>query len=192
MVIITEHTDNEDVTVNPLLRVMTVGNMFCRARSYGQAGFTIIEVLVASVIFTFALVALSSISFSIMGGNKTSNKYVQASAIAQERIEILRVTGFSLGTDVTLGTADDVIPASLKNGNTSNDSTTSPSSMFANPDYTQNGSATPLVLSAVPQAAWVVRDNIPVAGMKTVTVVVGWKEGTSENYIAVSTAIRAT
>lgn len=170
---------------------MTVRNLTCRMRSAGEAGFTILEVLFAAVIFSIALVALSSISFTIIGGNKHSNKFVQASAIAQEQIEILRSTGgFNLGPDMVLGTADDVIPAQLVNTNTGNDTLTDPAAMFASPDYTQNGSATPLTLSTTPQAAWVVRDNQPVAGMKTITVVVGWLEGTSENYAVVSTAMQ--
>ena len=182
---------DEYLAVNSLFRVMTVRNMFCRKRLTAQAGFTILEVLVASVVFSIALVALSSISFTIMGGNKHSKNYVSASALAQDQLEILRALGgFNLGSDMILGTADDVIPIQLQNGNTGNDALTSPSAMFANPDFTQNGSATPLTLSQVPQAAWVVRDNLPVAGMKTVTVVVGWLEGTAQNFVAVTTAIQ--
>ncbi|MBI5636837.1 MAG: prepilin-type N-terminal cleavage/methylation domain-containing protein [Nitrospinae bacterium] len=175
-------------------------NMFRRMQSTAQAGFTILEVLMASVVFSIALVALSSISFTVIGGNKHSGNFVKASAVAQEQIETIRASvlpllktelgGFNLGADMVLGTADDVIPVQLANGITANDALTSPSAMFANPDYTQNGSATPLVLSTTPQAAWVVRDNIPVAGMKTVSVVVGWLEGTAQNYVVVSTAIQ--
>lgn len=181
------------MAVNRLLRVLTVRNLL---RSTGQAGFTILEVLFASVVFSIALVALSSISFTIIGGNKHSNKFVQASAVAQEQIEMLRALGgFDLGADVILagaGAADDVIPVQLQNTNTGNDGLTSPAAMFASPDYTQNGSATPLVLSTTPQAVWVVRDNQPVAGMKTILVVVGWKEGTAQNYVVVSTAMQGT
>lgn len=194
MVIITGHIDDENVTVNPLLRVMTVRNMFCRTRSSGQAGFTILEVLVATVVFSIALVALSSVSFTIMGGNKHSNRFVQASAIAQEQIETIRAMGgFSLGADMILagaGAADDVIPAQLVNTSAGNDAVTDAATMFASPDYTEAGSATPLVLTTTPQAAWLVRDNLPIAGMKTVSVVVGWLEGTSENYAVVSTAMQ--
>ncbi len=190
MAIMRNHT-KEDVADNRLLRVVTVRNMFCLIRSTGQAGFTILEVLVASVVFSIALVALSGISFTIIGGNKHSNKFVQASALAQEQVEIIRsMGGFNLGADMVLGTADDVIPAQLVNTYTGNDALTDPAAMFANPDYTQNGSAIPLVLSSTPQAAWVVRDNLPIAGMKTVTVVVGWLEGTAQNYAVVSTAMQ--
>lgn len=190
----THIVNDGDVTINRLLRVMTVRNMLCRIRSTEQAGFTILEVLVASVVFSIALVALSSISFSIIGGNKHSGNFVRASAIAQEQIEVIRAMGgFNLGADMILagaGAADDVIPAQLVNTSTSNDAETSASVMFASPDYTQNGSATPLTLSTTPQAAWIVRDNMPVAGMKTVSVVVGWLEGTSENYAVVSTSMQ--
>ncbi len=181
----------EDVVVNRLFRVVTVRNMFCLIRSHGQAGFTILEVLVASVIFSIALVALSGISFTVIGGNKHSANFVRASALAQEQIEIIRAMGgFSLGADMVLGTSDDVIPSQLANTNTGNDGETDPAAMFANPDYTQNGSATPLTLSTTPQAEWIVRDNQPLAGMKTVTVVVGWLEGTAKNYAVVSTAMQ--
>lgn len=194
MVIIPEHLNNEGVTVNPLPRVVTVRNMFCRTGSSGQAGFTILEVLVATVVFSIALVALSSVSFTIMGGNKHSNRFVQASAIAQKQIETIRAMGgFSLGADMILagaGAADDVIPAQLVNTSTGNDAVTDAAAMFASPDYTQNGSATPLTLTTTPQAAWVVRDNQPIAGMKTITVVVGWLEGTAQNYAVVSTAMQ--
>lgn len=170
---------------------MTVRNMICRIRSKGQAGFTILEVLVATVIFSIALVALSSVSFTVLGGNKHSGKFVQATILAQEQIEIIRAMGgFSLGADMLLGTADDVIPAQLANTSTANDATTDPETMFGSPDYTQNGNATPLTLTTTPQAAWLIRDNYPIAGMKSVSVVVGWKEGTAKNFIVVSTAMQ--
>lgn len=191
MVIITEHADNGNVTVNPLFRVVTVGNMFCRVRSAGEAGFTILEALVATVVFSIALVALSSVSFTILGGNKHSGKFVQASILAQDQIETIRAMGgFNLGADMLLGTSDDVIPTQLVNTSTGNDAVTDPAAMFASPDYTQNDSSTPLTLTTTPQAAWLTRDNYPVAGMKTVSVVVGWLEGTSENYLVVSTAMQ--
>ncbi len=37
---------------------------------------------------------------------------------------------------------------------------------------------------------WTVKDNIPSAGMKTVTVVIGWNDRGVPRYLAVSTAIQ--
>jgi hypothetical protein len=99
-----------------------------------------------------------------------------------------------------LGTSDDVIPQILSNPTSANDLFRDPATMFANPDHAYtvvNGVETTPVLdtpqitiSQIPRRTWIVRDNIPVAGMKTITVVVGWKEGMSSSYSVVSTTIQ--
>ncbi len=165
-----------------------------------NGGFTLVETLVAVIIFSVALVALASVSLTIVGGNKNSRHYVEACILAQSQIELLRYEGFDMGPDGVLGTADDVASTDLSNANSGNDAVTDPATMFASPDhaYAMNGlveSSTTLDSPSLTpgtalRRAWVVRDNVPGTGMKTVTVVVGWKEGVTDFYVVVSTAIQ--
>lgn len=166
-----------------------------------SAGFTLVETLLATVIFSVALVALASISITVVGGNRNSKHFVEASVLAQSQLESLRYTGFDMGPDGSLGTSDDDIPSNLTNPSTGNDATTDAAALFSNPDhaYTLSGTAetTPILDSpsltptaTILRRTWTVRDNVPAVGMKTVTVVIGWLEGSSERYVAVSTAIQ--
>ncbi len=178
-----------------------------------SGGFTLLEVLVAMIVFSLGLMALSSLSVALIGGNSTSRRYLEAATKAQGLLEGLRFKGFNLGADATLGTADDVISDELTNPVTANDATsTSVATMFTTPDHAMDGviindasgrlafvenatllNSPTLTLGYYPRAAWVVRDNYPVAGMKTVTVVVGWLEGSAvPHYLSLSTALQET
>jgi prepilin-type N-terminal cleavage/methylation domain-containing protein len=165
-------------------------------------GFTLLETMLAILIFSVALLGMSSVSISIVKSNVSSKHFVEASVLAQTTLETLRKAGFSLGADGILGTADDVIPQALTNANTANDTVTNTAALFASPDHayavlaggvedtnTIIDSPT-LSPTATLRRAWVVKDNVPSLGMKTVTVIVAWQDGNMKQYVTVSTAIQ--
>lgn len=178
-----------------------------------SGGFTLLEALVAMIVFSLGFMALSSLSISVVGGNTSSRRYLEAVAQAQYTLEGLRCQGYNLGTDAILnapGTGDDVISAALVNSNTGNDGLTKPADLFASPDHAYDGTvmndangrrtfvengillnSPALTIDYYPRLAWVVRDNYPVANMKTITVVVGWLEGSGvPHYLTLSSAIQ--
>lgn len=155
----------------------------------------------AIVVSSFAMLALASLSLTIVGGNKQSKHAFEAIAVAQDTMEGLRYSGFNLGLDATLGTSDDTVPSVLTNSSTSNDTAEATSTLFASPDHAfaldSNGKETSTVLdsptlsiSSNMRRAWTIRDNYPSAGMKTIAVVVGWKEGTANNYVFLVSAMQ--
>jgi len=167
-----------------------------------QAGFSLLEALIALTILAFGFLAISSSSLAMMNGNATSERYIEASVLAQSAIESLRYTGFKL--DGNLAISSSMTPAGhpLANSNTSNDSETDPATLFASPDHAWTLSSTTgiektpmldapaLTPSTYIRRTWTVRDNIPISGMKTVTVVVGWSEAGYNHYLSVTTAIQ--
>ncbi|MBI3794405.1 MAG: prepilin-type N-terminal cleavage/methylation domain-containing protein [Nitrospinae bacterium] len=166
----------------------------------GGAGFTLLETLVAMVVFSVAIMGLSTVSLSLVNTNKLTRHNFDASVLAQSHLEILRNTGFGLGADGVLGTSDDVIPPNLTSVNPSNSTLTDPAKMFTQADHaytlTNGAETTPILDSpglttptAVMRRTWIVRD-IPSLGIKSVTVVVGWREGSTNFYSVASTAIQ--
>ena len=181
-------------------------------------GFTLIEIMIAIVILSVALLSMASTTVSVIKGNQVSNRVTEAVTLAQDTIEDLRNKNFYLGTngtleiadnndagtDTVLGTADDPISSELKNSNLGNDNTTSASALFASPDHAYqinaDGSETTTILdspaltltSLFLRRGWVIKDGQPIAGMKTVTVIVGWTEAGFNRFVAVSTVIVGT
>lgn len=123
-------------------------------------GFTLIEVLVAIIIFSIGIMALSTLSIAVIQGNQTSRRFLEATTAAQSMLEGMRFYKFELGGDYCLGlpgtaaAADDnggldpnvagglprlPIPAELTNTNTANDALTDPAAMFASPDHAYGG-----------------------------------------------------
>lgn len=191
--------------------------MIIRGNSFGipitNSGFTLVEILVALVIFTVGITALASVSLTVISGNNFSRKYIEAAALAQDTLEEIRneQANFDLGTDMALGGGDDTIPAILVNC-AGNDAVTDEALLFASPDhaYTLVGGdevkdnaapvACPFALDIADPAdldsngfrrTWTVKDDTPSAGMKTVTVVIGWNEsGGRVRYFSVTTAVQ--
>jgi prepilin-type N-terminal cleavage/methylation domain-containing protein len=168
-----------------------------------DSGFTLIEILIAIVILSVALLSVASTSISVIKGNAVSNNVTEAVALAQDMIEDLRNKNFYLGVDGTLGTSDDTIANELLNSNISNDGQTDSSTLFASPDHAYaidaNGNEDRTTLLNSPsltlsasylRRGWVIKaDGNPVTGMKTLIVVVGWKEGGFNRYVKVTTVI---
>ena len=169
--------------------------------SLGTAGFSLIEVLTAIVILSIALLSLSSVSLQIIGGNNSSANYVTASLIAQDAIEALRNVDFNLGGDMVIGGGDDNVSAELVNCSAGNDAVTDLSDIFKNPDFAYTVTAgvedvtslltcpAGLAPDTTMRRTWRIIDNSPVAGMKLVTVVVGWTEKGSARYFDLTTAL---
>lgn len=167
---------------------------------WGVSGFSLIEVMIAIVILSIALLALSSVSLQIVGGNKSSANYVAASLVAQETIEGLRNVNFNMGGDMAIGGGDDTIAPVLVDCSAENDGVTNPADIFSSPDYAYTVTAgvenlnslltcPSLVADTTFRRAWKITDNKPVAGMKSVTVVVGWTEKGAARYFGLTTAL---
>ncbi len=175
-----------------------------------SSGFTLIEILIAIAILSIALLSMASTTISVIRGNLVSNRVTEATSKAQDTIEFLRSKNYSFGTDMTpdsiSGGADDSSDNELLNSNTDNDASTAAAALFASPDHAYainaDGSETTNLQSPPPdpltasasylRRGWTIKDNTPMSGMKTVTVVVGWVEGGLNRYVSISTVIAGT
>src|SRR3989338_4129229 len=164
-------------------------------------GFTLIEIMIAIVILSVALLSMASTTVTVIKGNQVSDNVTEAVALAQDTLEDLRNKNFYLGADGLLGpgdsngdtaddSADNTIDAELTNDGDDIDVGTNVSAntaLFTSPD---NGG--PVAISSTPQRVWNIADNTPIAGMKTVTVIVGWTEAGFNRFVAISTVIAGT
>jgi len=163
-------------------------------------GFTLIEVMIAMVILSVALLSTASTTVSVIKGNQVSDRVTEAVALTQDTIEELRNKNFYLGADGAIGGGDDVIDTELLNSNTGNDNTTAAADLFASPDHAYqinaDGSETTTTLNSPAlttsvsylRRSWIIKDNATL-NTKTVTVVVGWVETGFNRYVAISTVI---
>lgn len=170
-----------------------------------NSGFTLIEIMIAIVILSVALLSMASTSVSVIKGNQVSDRVTEATTLAQDTIEELRNKDFYLGSDGLLGTGDDTISPELVNSNTSNEGITNSVTLFESPDHAYNIDASgyedranllnsPSLTTSVfyLRRTWVIQDNKPVANMKTIIVIVGWIEAGLNRYVTVSTVIAGT
>jgi type IV pilus assembly protein PilV len=66
-----------------------------------EKGFTLIEILIATVIITVASLGVSSLTVGIMRGNSFSERLTTATTLAQDRLEEVKRLGYSkVGTAV--------------------------------------------------------------------------------------------
>lgn len=184
--------NSKPVAGSPVKRAGTLSGIY---------GFSLIEVLIAMVILSVALLSLSSVSLQIIGGNKSSANYVTASLLAQEAIEALRGEDFNMGGDMAIGGGDDTVSAELVNCSAANDGVSDPATLFSNPDYAYavSGGAEDLTsLLTCPskltpgktiRRTWTIKNDTPAPGMKLVTVVVGWTEKGEKRYFDLTTAL---
>ncbi len=74
-----------------------------------EAGFTLVEALVAMVILSFGLIAVTNLLIVAASSNTVANQGTAAAAIASEQLEILKRTPFdavATGGSVTSDTID--------------------------------------------------------------------------------------
>ncbi len=180
---------------------------FVKENSCKSSGFSLLEVLIAMAISSIAFMALASTSLQVVRGNESSQQILQASLLAQNTIETLKIANYNLGLDLEIA-SDDVYDNVLNNCSTGNDNYNS-SQLFLNPDhYTDAVGAT--IDCTTPGAlagnqtfvvTWSIQDSQPVLGMKLITVVVGWSSqkvgvGSSsgsrkaDNYLTVYAAVQ--
>lgn len=116
-----------------------------------NAGFTLIEILIATVILTIGSLGVASLTVSIMGGNSLSNRTTTATILAQNQMENIKSFGFA-------GTPAAGTPQLIENYNsismTVGDTSTNYPGYKRSTSYTAVGSLT---------------------GIKNVTVTVYWK-----------------
>jgi prepilin-type N-terminal cleavage/methylation domain-containing protein len=70
----------------------------------GEKGFSLVEVLVASAIFTFGMLAILGMLVTAMGGNAQGRQTTEATNLAVSKIEDLKLTPYYLlqsGSDTT-------------------------------------------------------------------------------------------
>jgi prepilin-type N-terminal cleavage/methylation domain-containing protein len=115
-----------------------------------QRGFSLIEALAATTLLAVAMMALNMTSISLARGSKTADSFSAATALATERLELLRA--------MPLGSAGH-IPGNY----------TDPNNPLA-ADGTAGGKFTRI---------WrVSANNVPDFGLKTVMVTVSWTDQT--------------
>ena len=183
-------------------------------------GFTLIEIMIAIVILSIALLSMASTTIMVIKGNQISNRVTEAVTLAQDTIEFMRnqnyflgadmrpgtaddtsanvlldSSNYDLGADATAETSDDITLSSDNNGNEISDLFEFPDHAYAidasgNEDTTNLLNSPALTTSAsYLRRGWIIKDNIPIVGMKTITVVVGWQEAGLNRNIVISTVI---
>jgi len=165
-------------------------------------GFTLLEAVFAISILSFGFVALFSASMSLMNGNKISKRFLEASVLGQSTLESFKYTGFKVDSSGAISAVLTPAGHPLSNPSSSNDSYTDPSQLFKFADHayslsTKGAEILPILdnpASLAPtkdmRRAWVVRDNVPAPGMKTITVIVAWKERLFNQYFTITTALQ--
>ncbi len=121
-----------------------------------EKGFTLLEVLIAIMIFIFGILVVGNMQITSIQGNSFAKSITEASVNAQNQIENLINSKYSDFNDIT---GDGV--AGLNN------TSTNPNDQNAADYYRQNGRYT---------IVWNIADNYPVSGTKTARVIVMWNE----------------
>jgi type II secretory pathway pseudopilin PulG len=157
-----------------------------------SAGFTLLEILVSVVFISIGFLGLASTVTTVIQGNELSGDQTAAVILAQEKLEELKNKEFNLGEDFAIGGGDDTIDAELTDdgdtGDVSTDVKNNPS-LFTNPDHSDAGFTGGI--TTTPQRVWNVADDTPAPGMKTLTVIVAWKD-INNHYVVLTTAIQGS
>ena len=147
-----------------------------------EKGFTLLEILIAITILSVGLLALAEMTVYVIRSNAAGNKITRATVLAQDKLEYLRNLSY---TNAQLDDTD---------SNTADVSTDihSNTTLFTSPDhsdgYPNDATGQTITISLSPQRVWNVAADTPASGMKTVTVIVGWKDSIN-HFVALSTII---
>ena len=143
-----------------------------------QKGFTLLEILIAITILSVGLLALAEMTVYVIRSNTVGNKIAKATVMAEDKLEQLKKLGYS--------------HTQLSNSGDNNDVSTnihSNTALFTSPDHTNTcDSSCSVTISQTPQRVWNVADDTPASGMKTVTVIVGWRDSIN-HFVVLSTII---
>ncbi len=149
------------------------------SNKYGENGFTLIEVLIAMVILSIALLGLSSMNLYTIQGNNFARLATAAVALAQDKIEALKNLSY---TD-----------AQLTDSNTGNDgsytalqSTTTVDSQEANIDEKGN-SGTGGTYTRVTNIANSGTGANSYANTKLIVVIVSWSDSSGSHSVTLTT-----
>ena len=118
-----------------------------------EQGFTLVEVIIAMVIFSFGTLAIVNMQISSMQGNSTARRITAQSVVAQNKLEQLFVLAYDNPWLEPAGNP----PGADSDGNTHQETTPH--------GYT---------------VSWDVIDDDPIADSKLVTVTVSGKGGTAQ------------
>jgi prepilin-type N-terminal cleavage/methylation domain-containing protein len=129
-----------------------------------QGGFTLLEILIAMAILSIAFIALAGMQVTATVTNSTSNQLTTGVALAQDKMEKL----LSLDYD-----DNDLLDTNVEN----NDDLESASDTDGHSDQV-----------GVYARTWNVADDLPVAGTKTVMVIVTW--GPGDHVVYTSSIVR--
>lgn len=158
-------------------------------------GFTLLEVMVSLVILSVGLLGLASQTVSVIKANSLSDNITRATALAEDKLEELKRLGYAHAQ------LQDTTSSNNPPGVVSTDPQTNPS-FFTNPDHSDTnptGAAGTVTLTSLkpsprptPNLVWNVANNTPAAGMKTITVIVGWKTANKSGVAAKSHYVALT
>jgi prepilin-type N-terminal cleavage/methylation domain-containing protein len=121
-----------------------------------EKGFTLIEVLVATVVFSLALLGLERMHIAAIQGNTIASRLTQATTLAQDRVERLLAMPYNdpmLADTTATGTFTSYTDPSPPQG------------------YT---------------IRWEVDTDVPSAGIKTINIFVTWKNLTASKTFSLS------
>jgi prepilin-type N-terminal cleavage/methylation domain-containing protein len=65
-----------------------------KKKRYSATGFTLLEVLIAIIVLSFALLAMATLAGSIMGYNKFADHMTKATTLVEDKIEELQNADF--------------------------------------------------------------------------------------------------
>jgi type IV pilus assembly protein PilV len=117
-------------------------------------GFTLIEIMVAVFLLVTALLSLISTTVIVIKSNSLGNTMTTATTLAGDKMEQFKNTNYS---DLAGGTGID----------------------YADIESTVQGTST---AETVFTRTWIITNNSPVTGMKTIVVTVQWNwQGASRN-----------
>ena len=144
----------------------------------GQAGFTLIETMVAILVLTIGLFSVAALMSSTLNMGAHSRYSSTAALLASEKLEDLSRLP---NTDVALapGTYNDTVQISSNNGNIAE--TTSEGGITTLYTQTPDGTITSVTGGAMPaptkdtltfNRSWTVVKDVPVTGVRQVTVTI--------------------
>jgi prepilin-type N-terminal cleavage/methylation domain-containing protein len=138
--------------MNQGLALMFFSKKFLTTRTGNAVGFTLIEILVAMTIFSFAVLGMAAGTVTLTRTNQNSHWHASAVNLAQARIEELRAM------------------------------TSAALSSLACPAYTSPGcSDSPVASGATFARSWQITADTPVAGVSQLNVKIDWTDYTSQS-----------
>lgn len=82
-------------------------NRIKKLQKIGECGFTLIEVIIAMVLLSVALLGGASLIVGIMTGNTHSNRLTTATTLAQDKVENIKALGYAGISSSTSTTTED-------------------------------------------------------------------------------------